>query len=237
MAGLTRQQLRTQLRVLIDQPDPANSKFTDAQLNEYIDEAVNYTAVQIEYPRDFVEVQAESNVGAYTLLTDTLIIRTAYFGNKSSGNDVRPLTVISEETLKEMYPSWLDESGNNNSRPQFLILLDRRTIFVYPKPDVTNSATGKKIILDYIFNPASLSSESDIPDLPLPYHSVLQFYAGHLAHLRLNNADMSIKLLGMYDKKIKELKSSVVKETSEGMSFQFGWDPGLDDESRFRLLS
>lgn len=236
MSGLTRNQIRTQIRALIDQPDSSNSRFTDDQLNEYIDEAVNYTAVFIEYPRDFIEIQVEQNIGAYTLLTDTLVVRTAYFGDKTISGDLRPLTIISEETLKELYPSWYETNSNTNSRPQYLILMDRNTIYVHPKPDANNSAAGKKIVLDYIYNPAALSDDSSIPDLPVPYHGILQLYAGHLAYLRLNNADLSAKLLQMYRDKIKELKSTVTKETSEGLAFQFGYDPGLDDEYKYQLL-
>lgn len=233
MAGLTRQQIRTQVRALIDQTDTGNTKFTDTELNEYIGEAVNYAAVQIEYPRDFIEVQVEQNVGDYTLLTDALIVRTAYFGNKSTANDIGPLQIISEEQLTALFPAWLDESGTNTGRPTYLIVKDRNTVSIFPKPNATQSATGKKLILDYIYNPAALNSDSDIPDLPVPFHNILQFYAGHLAYIRLTNSDMSIKLMNIFAAKVKELKVSVSKETVEGMFFGWAYDPGIDNEESF----
>lgn len=230
MAGLTRQQVRVQTRADLDQTDAANSRISDTELNEYIDQAVNYSGIQIEYPRDQVQVQVENNVRAYTLLTDNVIIRLAYFGDVNTKNDIAPLQIISEETLRELYPSWLDDTTVNNNRPQYLIVLDRNTVAIHPKPNVAQSAIGKMLILEYIYNPASLATDASIPDLPVPFHNLLHFYAAHLAYIRLNNSDLSLKLFAIYQAKIKELKSSVTKETTEGMFFQFGYDPGYDSD-------
>lgn len=230
MAGLTRQQIRTQVRADLDQIDSANSKLLDSELNEYIDQAVNYSAIQIEYPRDQIQVQVESNVRAYTLPSDAVLIRLAYFGDVNTKNDIVPLQIISEETLRELYPSWLDETTTNNNRPLYLIVLDRNTVAIHPKPNTVHGAAGKNLILEYIYSPASLSSDSSIPDLPVPFHSLLHFYAAHLAYVRLNNSDMSIKLFQVYQAKIKELKTAVTKETTEGLFFQFGYDLGLDND-------
>ena len=224
----TRQQIRSQLRTLLNETDTANTHFSDSELNEYINQAQSYLAVLIEWPRDFVEIQTEENIGSYTLLSDTLIIRTAYFGDKNTSGNIRPLIVTTEEALKAMFPSWLDETTSSQGKPNYLILLDKRTIHVYPRPNAAESASGKKIVLDYIYNPANMGTDADQPDLPTPYHNFLQFYAAHLAYLRLQNQVMSDRMAKDFVTKVKSIEPTLVKETKEGTEFQWADTDDVD---------
>jgi len=233
----TLQQIRSQSRNLINQTDSTNSHVDDTTLNDFINQAVRFTGTQIEYPRDFVEVQVEEAVGAYTVPSDMLIIRTAYFGDKSIQGDLRPLSIISEETLREMKRNWLEETSVNVGRPERIILLDRNTVFVEPRPDVENSASGKKLIMDYVYVPGTLTSDSQSPDLPLPFHDILSFYAAHLAYLKMTNQEMADKMYANFEKKIEILKPSVTRETKEGMGWQWGFSDDVNDDNGYGGLN
>lgn len=232
----TRQQIRAQVRAILDQPTEATSNFTDAVLNEFINQSIRFTGPLIEYPRDFVNTQVDENVGAYTLPSDCLIIRTAYFGNPATGNDVRPLRIVSEETLRAIVPSWMDSSSASNGRPNYLIEMDRMTVFIYPKPIAAESTAGKMLTLDYVYVPAALSSDADEPDLPVPYHDLLQFYVAHLCYMKLNDLKNSVPMFQQFTAKIKALEPAVTKETKEGLAFQWGEQYGVESTDNWGII-
>jgi len=216
------QQIREQTRSLINETDELNSRFSNSEINSFINQGIGFLASLIEYPRDLVEIQAEIGAGTYTLLSDTLLIRTAYFGDINIKGDIRPMTVTTEEVLKHMFPDWMDETDSTRGRPRYLIVLNRRQIFVYPRPDATESATGKKIILNYVFRPANLSADGDLPDLPTPYHDLIQFYAAHLCYTgKLERIKDATTLFKEFIIKVKALQPTIIKETEEGRTFQW----------------
>lgn len=225
-------QLRASTRGLLRE-DSGNSHFTDSVINGVLNEGVEFSAVFIEYPRDLVSVQAQDGVGAYPNPADNLLLRSAYFGNRDTiTSDIRPLTFVTEETLKAMYPSWLDQtSGSTADRPQYIIQLDRNTIYVYPRPNGVGSAQGKKIWLNYNYVPAPMTDDSDVPDLPAPYHSLLPIYAMHLLYIPLEKDEKAPNYFDMFMKKINLLKSAVTKESKENLGFAWGMNEGFDSGS------
>lgn len=221
----TLQQLRTMTYALLRE-DSSNTHFSDTTvIDGFLNEGMEYAAVFIEYPRDLVSVLAQSGVGSYPNPTDNLVLRTAYFGNRDTmTGDIRPLKVISEETLKTIYPSWLDQtSGSTADRPEYVIQLDRKTIYVYPRPNANAVANSRKIWLNYNYVPTPMSQDSDTPDLPVPYHNLLPDYALHRCYIALQNVQLSETMFKSFMAKIQQLKSAVTKETKEGLAFQWGY--------------
>lgn len=230
--SVTLGQLRTRVYNHLQEDSASNTHFSDTTIIDgYLNEGVEYAAVFIEYPRDLVSVQVSDGVGSYPNPADNLILRTAYFGNRDSiSNDIRPLLIVSEETLKEKFPSWLDQTTSSKSdRPEYLIQLDRNTIYIYPRPNAAGSASGKKIYLNYNYVPAVMSNDSDVPDLPLPYQSLIPFYALHLCYYDLGNEKLSAQFYKDFMEKVQRIKSAVTKESKEGLSFQWGNSEGLND--------
>lgn len=222
--------IRTQLRTLMNETDANNSHFTNTELDEYINQAQTFLAAFIEYPRQFWTQQVTDGTADYLLPSDMVCIITAYFGDTSTAGDIRPLSVISEETLKSLHPDWLDATTSSKGRPRFLIVKTRTTITLYPRPDTDESASGKKIHLNYVYRPASMSSDSDSPTLPLPYHDLLQFYAAHLAYLRLQIEAMAGKMLGIFSEKVKAIQQEVTRETKQGQRWQWAYPVDLEGD-------
>lgn len=215
-------QLRSKVLALLRE-DSTNAHFTDPQLNGFLNEGVEFSAVFIEYPRDLVGVTVENDIGSYANPGDNLLLRTAYFGK---AGDVRPVKIISEETLREIYPGWLDpDTSKDADRPQFLIQLDRKTIHIYPRPNAV--AAGQTLYLNYNYVPASMVNDSDVPDLPTPYHNLIPFYALHLCYWGLQNAPLAKEAFTEFMDKVQKLKSAVTKESKENLGFSWGYD-GLD---------
>ena len=225
----TLQQIRDQIRVLIDET-ATNSHFTNSELNDFVNQSINFSATQLEHPRDFTEIQVEEGKSAYSLPDDFILLRTAYFGDKTDERDIRPIPIMSEETLSAINKSWLDESSSARGRPTRLIMLDKNTVLLHPTPDATESAAGKLLIIDYIFSPGNLSSDSQEPNLPVPYHNLLQFYAASLCYLgRLQNPTQAATLRKKFDDETRLIQITVEKETKGGQNWQWGFTDGLED--------
>jgi len=220
----TLQQIRSDLKLLIDQQDSTSPDYSDSELNGLINQGVQYMASLVEYPRDIAEIQVEDNVSSYTLLSDTMKLLVTYFGNRASSGDVAPLEIVTQEKLKELSPSWLETTSDSKNRPKWACLIDRNTILLHPRPDTENSVSGKKLYVSYVYYPDSLSADGDYPDLPPIYHQFVAQYAAHLCYLgKLKNADMARTMLDETIKKVKSVQPQVVNETSD-LYFDFGND-------------
>lgn len=217
MATLSQLRVRTQGLI---REDPGNTRFTDSVLNGYINEGMEFLAVFIEYPRVLDSVVTQLNIGSYANPSDNLLIRTAYFGDPNTSGDIKPVKFVTEETLKEMYPSWLDNTvASQADRPQYLIQLDRKTLTIFPRPNAV--AAGKKLWINYNYVPAPLVNDSDVPDIPVPYHSLVPLYASHLAYIGLQQVNTAEALFKDFMGKVQQLKSAVTKESNENLGFSW----------------
>lgn len=219
--------LRTRTREIIRETstDAADTHFPNADgLDSFINQSVEFLGSLIEYPRTFQEIQAVSGQGNYSVgVTSYRVISiiSAYFGDKTIKGDISPLDFFKEETLKTFNPSWLETVDNGNGRPARIILKDRDTIWCDPKPSAAESATGKKFHINYSYVPATLSSASDVPDLPNPYHNIIPFRAAYFALIALNKIDAAKEFDSQFDKKRKELQSVATKESDQNIGWQF----------------
>jgi len=219
-------QLRVKTQSLLRE-DSGNTRFTDSVLNGFINEGMEFAAVFIEYPRVLDSIVVQVNIGSYANPSDNLIIRTAYFGDRNTPGDWKPVKFVTEETLRELFPSWNDNTVSSTAdRPQYLMQLDRKTLFIYPRPN--SVAADKKLWINYNYVPATLSNDSDVPDLPIPYHNLLPLYACHLAYIALQNIPIAQEMYKEFMEKITRLKSAVTKESSENLGFSWGADINVD---------
>ena len=216
----TLQQLRADVQLLLLEQDKTH--FTPAELNGFINRAVEITALLSETATDSIEFTAEYAVGGYTLPSDNVLIKNAYFGDKNTLNDLKPLDIYVQETLRNINPYWLDETTSSLGQPKRLLLLDRVTVFLDPRPN-TEFSTNKKLILYYIFQPTAMSQDSQQPNIALGFHSMLKFYALYLCYLALKNVEMSTKAYNDYIAHYKLLSQTLTKGADEVFRFHFNF--------------
>ncbi len=226
----------TQSRNEISQPDSTNSDYTDTEINNLIDESIRFIATLVDWPREFKEITpidgtADYDVTATSLTTNTIKIRTAYFGDSSINGDLGPIEVTTEEKLRAYDPNWLDRTTGSKGRPRFLIQKTKTSITIHPRPNSTEAANGKKIVLNRVYVPAPLSGDSSTPDLPEPYHDLIKFYVAYICYSgKLKNPALATKKLGNMTDQVKILQPIVDKETEEGAdSFGFLSSEGLNE--------
>lgn len=227
----TKQQLITGIRGKISQTDSANSQFDDTELLEFLNNGIQYVASLIDWPRDHFEIQVEEGKPAYNLPSDSLRIKTAYFGKQDEANDTLPLDITTEEGLAEKVPGWLDQTSGARGRPSRIILLNRRHMLIHPTPNADESVTGKKLYVGYIYYPARLVSDGEYPDLPDAYHEFSEDYAAHLCFMgKLKEYALGQAVLKTLVDKVKSVQPQVTTD-SQQLDWVFGNYDNTDSPS------
>lgn len=228
-------QLRAQfLSRIAESSTSGQADYTSDEMNSLANEAIRFTAVRTEYPRDHVNVTLESGKPVYAMPTDSLNIILAYLADSSNQNQ-KLLNIYSEKEMIEKRPDWMDES--NTGEPDAVLLLDRNNLFVSPTPD--SASAGKKLILNYNYYPATLSSDSETPDLPLAFHDLLPIYMAHSAYSgKLLNPVQAAALYTEYETKFKILTAPAVREKEQiGMFWKRPINLNDDEESSWVLVT
>ena len=220
----TRTTIRAQFLQQIEETSD-NSHFNTTEINDLVDKTIRKIAKSVNQPRKFDSgTQAIDGTSDYDSASDYIYLVSAYFGDKTIADDIKPLTIIRDQNLKYMVPSYLQTVSTSRGQPTHVLLVDRNTLRLYPTPDSTYSASGRKLWLYYVYEPAVLTSDSDSPDLPLVYHDLIMFYMVFLAYDgRLSNSKKAAENLAIFDKEIASAMISGEKEAEENMRFQWGF--------------
>ena len=220
-------QIRTKVRTDISQADATISDFSDTELNGFINEGMRYLGALVKRPNDHIDIQVVDNTEGYTLPTDALLLIDAYFGDNSISDDVLPLQILTEEALRAVNPRWLDKTTNTKGRPLRIILLDSQTVLIDPRPDTTYSSSGRKLILNYCYQPVALSSDSDIPSIPIVFHDLIAKYAQYSCYVgKLNKPELALPLFDSLNSMAKRLENLGTKEQ---LNTGFYWGSTIDD--------
>lgn len=204
--------LRTQVRRYINEADAANSHFTDSEINDYLNQAVTFLGTQMEWPEQVSQAAAVASQTLYALPDDFIALVDVYFDNQK-------LIILERADLGEISPAWQNDTA---SIPKIAYRDNRNVIGLYPTPD--SSQDGKIIQIQYIHLPATLSSDTDIPDLHTAFQMCLPFYAAFLCDYKLGNDKKADMHLQKFDQHRKALMSKVQKYSDDLMRFRWGWN-------------
>lgn len=218
-------------RLQINQIDSTNSDFTDAQLKEFANQAIRFTAPKILYPRTSGNVAPLVSTKVYSWPTDFMHLLIAYYGNTAVSGGIWKLDIVTHERLAAIYPRWLEDVAENDGAPRFIMLLNRTQFVLFPSPNAANVTSGNQIRLYYANYPAEITSDSAVPDLPEPYHDTLSTYVAHLCYAgKLQNPKLSDAKLTEYVKKIEMIQMPTTQESLEwGFTFSGSDSPYLSD--------
>lgn len=216
--------IRQQVLDLIRQ-SATDTQVSTTQLNSWINLALELAATIIEWPRKKI-VAANPAQGVSTIAkpSDFISLYDAYYGDPAVSGDIRPMTIITMETLKDLNPRWLDATSSNQGRPQYIAHLDQSNFTIVPAPDSVNA--GKPLTIIYVYNQAALAADSDVPVLPLVFHDILQFLAAHFYYENMTDPKMAKEMLDNFNELSTKIKLSQTKETTH---YELQWGADLDD--------
>lgn len=225
-------QTRNLVRNDITQTDASTSDFADSELNQFIDQGVRFLGALVKKPlkrASFAAVLDTSTYAIATVAPDLVILTKAYFGDPSINGDVRTLRIIPEEELAELAPGWLETNVSSQGTPRYMVR-DGANLLIFPRPNAAQSASGKTIYISYVYQPASLSSDSTNLDLPIIYHDLVAKYAVAMCYFgKLNNNDKGTELKSQVIIDAKKMENLIVKD-SESPGFYWGTTINPDDD-------
>lgn len=207
-------QLRLAVRRYVNELDETNSHFKDPEINDYLNQAVQFLGTQMEWPEQVDQSTAVPNQALYQLPNDFIELTDVFF------NSVNPvhLVILERADLGQISPSWQADPA---STPRIAYRFNRNTIGLYPVPD-TNQ-TDYTIQIQYIYMPATLIADTDVPDLHAAFQMCLPFYAAFLCENRLGNDKKADINLTNFDRHRKALMSKVQKYSDDLTRFRWAW--------------
>jgi hypothetical protein len=214
MAVLSLANLITSTRRLINELVNTNSHFTDPEITDYLNQAVTFLGTQMEWPEQVDQATAIPNQALYQLPSDFIELVDVYFNNV---NPVK-LVILERPDLGQISPAWQTDPA---STPRVAYRYNRNTIGLYPVPDANQ--TDYTIQIQYIYMPATLFNNTDVPDLHTAFQMCLPFYAAFLCETRLGNDKKAEIDLTNFDRHRKALMSKVQKYSDDLLRFRWGW--------------
>lgn len=213
MADHTRITLTEGVRRLIDEEDSSNSHFTDSEIYDYLNQAIRYLGVDLEWPLQLAEAVPVAEQAVYTLPEDFVSLSEVFFDNRS-------LTIMARTDLSALRQDWQNAPSG---LPQYAYKSDNRKFGLFPKPSAEYIADSERIQIQYIKIPADLETDTATPDLHKAFQDCLPFYAAFLCEHKLGNSKRADLNLGFYEAHKKRLTARVQKFSDDTMRFKWSW--------------
>lgn len=223
----------TRTLVRNDIAQPTGGDFADSEINGFIDQGVRFLGALVKKPIKRTSFQVVVDTPTYSIVTyapDLVIPTVAYFGDASVPGDIRKIRIIPEEELAEIHPAWLDTHSSSQGRPLFLVR-DGANLLLNPRPSAAESASGKKVYLSYVYQPAVLASDLTSLDLPIIYHDLVARFAISLCYAgKLSDSEKAKEIKDQVIVDAKKLEGLITKD-SESPGFHWGSYVEPDDEA------
>lgn len=204
--------LRLATRRYINETNTANTHFVDSELNDYINQGVQFLATEMEWNLITDTAIANTNQSLYTLPNDFIELVDVYFNNQK-------IIILDRVDIGTVAPSWQTDPS---SIPRICYRFDRQTIGLYPAPDI--SQNGFLIQITYVQLPSELITDTDVPMVHTAFEVCLPFYAAYICEHKLGNDSRSERNLQMFDTHRKKLMSIVDKFSDDLKRFRWAWN-------------
>lgn len=153
---MTRAQIRTQIRSLLG--DKNSVKFTDAELNTWIDLATDQIITRLEFDTAMATISTVQDEPNYGLPSNTLNGLNELYVTDINGKEYK-FDVVDQDQMSSLYGRmWRSDASG---KPVIAYRADYNVLGLYPAPDSANSS--KTIRIFYDRQAAAASSDSDSP--------------------------------------------------------------------------
>ena len=189
--------MRSESRLIFNEPDIDNSHFTEAQLTLWANECYRFIVTRLGGLPIKERDNTYSSAGVVTLNASTLTVDSAFF-NAQPANKLAQIDIIDLDTLTVLDPAW---ASADTGIPIYLIRKDTFTAFLHPPPNTANlSQTLRTYGLEI---PTSLASDTDLPILPANLHDLFPHFMAYRAFQQLGNVDRATSELILVNGQIK----------------------------------
>ena len=211
--------LLTDTRQIINQPEEANSNFTNTQLTIWLNDAYRRVATAIRHlPTTQRDYTAASTV---TLNAATITVDEARLKNPDAANDAYyALKVCKIGDLIALDP---DYENADTGKPSHLVQITRQTALLWPPPDSSVTALTTPLRCLQLDEPTAMSASSDEPNIPANIQDILPNYAAHRCFTLLGDSEKSTQQLTLFRAGIRDQKALAVEFTKQNKIWK--WPP------------
>lgn len=224
------QTMITESRLIIGQPDSANSNFTDAQLTAWANEFQRRASVKLGTLPIKERTYDSPSTASPTITANAATVRIdrAKFNIQPDGR-WEELKIVDIDELFAMNPNWENETAG---KPTHLVKMGTFSYRLYPAPNTANASQTSAIKTYGLEMPTSLSSGTDVPDLPQNIQDLYPHWIAYKAFTRLGDKESAASELILAREGLKDMKSETVN-----FSKSRGWRwPGSDGPRAESLL-
>lgn len=219
--ALTLSDLRTNTRVLTKDTYTSRQRFTDAQYNEFLNEAQADVLNNTWAVSKSSSISLVSGTTCYTIPTDLIAISRITLENKNL--DETSLIKLDGDNGNS---NWLLSAGLPQNYYQDPTRTDQ--ICMYPFPN-TSASTGT-LRVQYYSRGTDMSSDSDIPFNSeyrfFIYHRILEYYAAFRVYLLEGEQDKATLYRQEYEARLQLMIQSIGKKPN--------YLPGVSGNSKSR---
>jgi len=179
--------IRDDVRQLIGQTDSANSNFTNAVLDRWINEGYRKICVALEVVT--ITERTYTTADSVTLNAGTISVDIVKFlDNDGTNTQWKELKVIDLETLVKIDPDW--ENASTGS-PDYAVKKGHFTMMMYPPLDANNTsqANGLKTYGNEL--PTALADDADTTAFAHHLDDIIAHYAAYWAFSRMGDVERS----------------------------------------------
>jgi hypothetical protein len=194
--------------------NPTNTHFSAVEIDDYVQKGITLLGTELEWAFQVSQAVAVQDQALYELPDDFIALTDAYFDNN-------PLTILERGDLKALSAAWQNAPSGT---PYVAYKADNKVVGIYPPPDA--SQAGKAIQIEYIAIPATLATDSAVPDIHTAFQLCLPFYAAYRAQRKFGNDKVAALHFGDYEIHRKKLMSKIQNWSPALMRFRWGGNYG-----------
>lgn len=193
---------------------PSNTHFSSAEIDDYVQKAITLLGSEMEWSFQISQAQSVQDQALYELPSDFIAVTAVFL-------DGTPLTILERGDLKAINSLW---QNSPSGTPKYAYKSSNNVVGLYPAPDADHSSLSLQI--EYVKIPATLSSDTDIPDVHAAFQLCLPFYAAYMAETKLGNDKKAAIDLAGYETHRKKLMAKVQNWSPDIMRFRWSGDYG-----------
>lgn len=210
-------------RIQAEYGDLNQAQLVQARINAWINSA------QLDIVRKTNCLATSSNVvfsiGAVNAALPATFLKFLHAGFTSGGAYYKLKYIEFEELMRVEFPNSLTPVGLPTKvyiRPEFSV------IGLYPLPE-----SAITVVLDHTKIPATLTSDSDVPEIPLAYHEVIHLYA----LMRAAKLDNDLERAQMYDSEYVQRVGEIQSDSANPSGQSYPVVKGTDDVEYYGVYS
>jgi len=212
---MTQTEIRTQIREGLG--DQASIKFTDAQINTWIDLGILDVESELELDTAMFTIQTEEDEPNYNIGDDIVYIKEVYLEEEDEEGDEARIQVIDQDELNDRFgPGWRNDDPGP---PCIAYRADYNVLGLYPVPDAKNN--DKTLRVYAVRVPSGLAVAGSAPKFLKVLHDSVVQYCIARGYASLGDIKNHAYFYAFYERIVKKHQYIATKFSQDQSGFRW----------------